>query len=518
MKAIIRNSLFINDTEPYLIEDDLSNFEYVFVPIDSYEGYKDLNQSIDKLQPYNFRSISVGDQDIYDAFTLIATKETNAPFLNVMFQHNLCADENYMTLAEAKAVTNEQIDIYTEEVKTGLFMDNLEIQSLNELQYFEQITAIPYYFCYGADNLEEIHLPKNCTKIEKYGLRSKTVGKLKYIRGADNIEYIGISALNNQNNLVYINLTQKCKEIDNSALYRNTNAPVAPCSYGDLSGIITLHNNVFYADTAVSILNFPNCSTFGKWCFGQPSTGANAKLYTVNFDWQNVTTIPENAFRYCVNLDMYLPAMPKLQTIDSYAFRYCRKLKGTVDYPNLTSIGLIAFSGTKIDKVVLHEGVTLAEGNDVDTGVFAYCKQLKYIKFPDDMEEIPKSVCYNTPSLRTVILPSNLKVIKQFAFQIAGIEEIELPDGLTQILGAAFGASNLKKITIPSSVSRIGDFAFRQCVNLNEFICLPTTPPTLDVDVFLDSPNVVIYVPSASVEAYKTAWSEYTDKIQAIVE
>ena len=253
MKAIIRNSLFINDTEPYLIEDDLSNFEYVFVPIDSYEGYKDLNQSIDKLQPYNFRSISVGDQDIYDAFTLIATKETNAPFLNVMFQHNLCADENYMTLAEAKAVTNEQIDIYTEEVKTGLFMDNLEIQSLNELQYFEQITAIPYYFCYGADNLEEIHLPKNCTKIEKYGLRSKTVGKLKYIRGAENIEYIGISALNNQNNLQYINLTQKCKEIDNSALYRNTNAPVAPCSYGDLSGIITLHNNVFYADTAVSI-------------------------------------------------------------------------------------------------------------------------------------------------------------------------------------------------------------------------------------------------------------------------
>ena len=513
MKAIIRNSLFINDTEPYLIEDDLSNYEYVFVPIDSYKGYKDLNQYIDKLQPYNFRSISVGDKDIYDAFTLIATKETNAPLMAVMYANGFCADPDYMTLAECKAVTDEQFDIHTEQSQIGLFTDNLDIRTFNEFKYFEQITTVPEYFAYGANNLEEIHLPKNCTRIERYGLRAKTVGKLKYVRGAENVEYLGVSCFNNQNNLVYINLTQKCKEIDNSALYRNTNAPVAPCSYGDLSGIITLHNNVFYADTAVSILNCPNCSTFGKWCFGQPSTGANAKLHTVNLDWENVTTIPENAFPCDVNLDMYLPIMPKLQTIGKNAFFYCRKLKGTVDYPNLTSIGLIAFSGTKIDKVVLHEGVTLAEGNDVDTGVFAYCKQLKYIKFPDDMEEIPKSVCYNTPSLRTVILPSNLKVIKQFAFQIAGIEEIELPDGLTQILGAAFGASNLKKITIPSSVSRIGDYAFRQCTNLNEFICLPTTPPTLDVDVFLDSPNVVIYVPSESVEAYKTAWSEYADKI-----
>ena len=457
--------------------------------------------------------IRVTRPDNYDENTIIISVETNAPLMAVMYANGFCANPDYMTLAECKAVTNEQIDIYTEEVKTGLFMDNLEIKSLNELQYFEQITAIPYYFCYGADNLEEIHLPKNCTRIEKYGLRAKTVGKLKYIRGAENIEYIGISALNNQNNLVYINLTQKCKEIDNSALYRNTTAPVAPCSYGDLSGVITLHNNVFYADTAVSILDFPNCSTFGKWCFGQTSTSVNAKLHTVNFDWENVTTIPDNAFRYDVNLDMYLPAMPNLQTIDKNAFFYCRKLKGTVDYPNLTSIGITAFGRTKIDKVVLHEGVTLAEGNDTDSGVFAHCKNLKYIKFPDDMEEIPKSVCYDTPSLRTVILPSNLKVIKKYAFQIAGIETIELPDGLTQILGAAFGASNLKKITIPSSVSRIGDYAFRQCENLNEFVCLPTTPPTLDVDVFLDSPNVVIYVPSESVEAYKTAWSEYADKI-----
>ena len=462
--------------------------------------------------------IRITKPDNYDENTIIISVETNAPLMAVMYANGFCTNPDYMTLAECKAVTDEQIDIYTEEVKTGLFMDNLEIQSLNELQYFEQITAIPYYFCYGADNLEEIHLPKNCTKIEKYSLRAKTVGKLKYIRGAENIEYIGVSALNNQNNLQYINLTCKCKQIGNSALYRSTNVPVTHCSYGDLSGIITLGNNVFYADTAVSILDFSNCSTFGKWCFGQTSIGANAKLHTVNLDWENVTTIPENAFKYDVNLDMYLPIMPMLQTIDKNAFYYCRKLKGTVDYPNLTSIGATAFAGTKIDKVVLNEGVTLAEGDAIYSGVFAYCNNLKYIKFPDDMENIPQSVCYNTPSLRTIILPSNLKVIKRYAFQLSGIETIELSDELTRIMGAAFGASNLKKITIPSSVSRIDDFAFRQCENLNKFVCLPTTPPTLGSDVFLDSPNVVIYVPSESVEAYKAAsgWSTYADKILPI--
>lgn len=45
-----------------------------------------------------------------------------------------------------------------------------------------------------------------------------------------------------------------------------------------------------------------------------------------------------------------------------------------------------------------------------------------------------------------------------------------------------------------------------------------TTPPTLEYHVFGDALWTKIYVPSASVDAYKNAdgWSDYADKIYAI--
>jgi len=47
-----------------------------------------------------------------------------------------------------------------------------------------------------------------------------------------------------------------------------------------------------------------------------------------------------------------------------------------------------------------------------------------------------------------------------------------------------------------------------------------TTPPTLNDDpqeVFSGySDDFIIYVPAESVDAYKSAWSAYADKIQAI--
>ena len=59
----------------------------------------------------------------------------------------------------------------------------------------------------------------------------------------------------------------------------------------------------------------------------------------------------------------------------------------------------------------------------------------------------------------------------------------------------------------------------RGCTLLTSIIVEATTPPTLGYAA-LDGThaNLVIYVPSESVNAYKTAtnWSKYASKIQAI--
>ena len=96
----------------------------------------------------------------------------------------------------------------------------------------------------------------------------------------------------------------------------------------------------------------------------------------------------------------------------------------------------------------------------------------------------------------------------------------ELLDGITKIRRRAFrDCSSLTSIEIPKIVTSIENEAFRDCNSLTSVTVLATTPPTLGTDAFTDThSSLKIYVPSGSVNAYKTAtnWKDYASKIQAI--
>ena len=86
---------------------------------------------------------------------------------------------------------------------------------------------------------------------------------------------------------------------------------------------------------------------------------------------------------------------------------------------------------------------------------------------------------------------------------------------VTSIGDSAFEeCSNLTSITIPNSVTSIGDYAFFGCSNLTSFYCKPQNPPAIDVYMLSNChSSLKIYVPRASVDKYKTAWSDYASKI-----
>ncbi len=94
---------------------------------------------------------------------------------------------------------------------------------------------------------------------------------------------------------------------------------------------------------------------------------------------------------------------------------------------------------------------------------------------------------------------------------------IDIPDSVTSIGTHAFlGCSSLASITIPDSVTSIGGMAFWHCSSLAEVYCKPTIPPTVSDSVFYNNaPELKIYVPRNSVDAYKSAsyWSYYSSYI-----
>ena len=103
-----------------------------------------------------------------------------------------------------------------------------------------------------------------------------------------------------------------------------------------------------------------------------------------------------------------------------------------------------------------------------------------------------------------------------------GVEavSITIPDSVTSIGNTAFYfCSGLTSINIPSGVTSIGSDAFNGCRSLTSVTVNATTPPTLpNVNVFNNTNNCPIYVPSESVDAYKAAtnWSTYASRIQPI--
>lgn len=98
------------------------------------------------------------------------------------------------------------------------------------------------------------------------------------------------------------------------------------------------------------------------------------------------------------------------------------------------------------------------------------------------------------------------------------LTSVTIGSGVTTIGEAAFYSSSLESITIPSGVTSIGVEAFFE-TPLRSVTVKALTPPTLGDDAFDGTSSyLVIYVPSASVDAYKASsgWSDYASRIQAI--
>ncbi|MBQ0116032.1 MAG: leucine-rich repeat protein, partial [Bacteroidales bacterium] len=184
-------------------------------------------------------------------------------------------------------------------------------------------------------------------------------------------------------------------------------------------------------------------------------------------------------------------------------------------------------------------------------GVFEGCYSLNEVTLGENLTEIPNFTFQSCSSLSGLIVPAKVKRIGECAFMNSGMEAINIPsavetidtrafqwcssledvtfnEGLKTIGEYAFSDSYVERVALPSTLETIGKNAFSNCTSIRTIVfppksianmasglfnglwrlsrveCEATVPPVIPANTF-DGSNGTLYVPTASIEAYKAA-------------
>lgn len=198
------------------------------------------------------------------------------------------------------------------------------------------------------------------------------------------------------------------------------------------------------------------------------------------------------------------------------AFYNYRKLSGVTIPNTVTRIRDTAFAScSSLSAITIPNSVTA-----IDFNAFGYCTGLLSITIPDSVTTIGNAAFSNCRSLTSVTIGSGLTTIgSAFLQACSGVTSVVIPDSVTTIgTSMCSGCTGLLDITIGSGITSIGNEALFSCINLESVTMKATTPPTLGTAFVRTNNTFMIYVPSGSVNTYKSAsgWSDYSSRIIAI--
>ncbi len=304
-------------------------------------------------------------------------------------------------------------------------------------------------------------------------------------------------------------------------------APVTKIGYNAFRGCksltsITIPNSI----TEIGYQTFYNCTSLTSVTIGNSVTSIGeyafwscTSLTSITIP-DSVTSIGDYAFFGCSSL-ANVTIGNSVTSIGEHAFLDCRSLKNITIPDSVTSIGNSAFDGCSSLKAFYGKYASPDNRclivNDILNSFAIGCGLTEYT-IPDSVTSIGEEAFYWCTSLMSVTIPNSVTSIGGSAFyNCSSLTSVTIPNSVTSIGGYTFRfCKSLTSITIPNSVTSIGSNAFSGCSSLTSVYCKPTTPPTGGSYMFdSNATNRIIYVPTASVNAYKSAsgWSDYADYI-----
>ena len=148
--------------------------------------------------------------------------------------------------------------------------------------------------------------------------------------------------------------------------------------------------------------------------------------------------------------------------------------------------------------------------------------QITSVRLPETVKRIRASA-YHSAVLTSINFPASLESIEHSAFYGSALKEADLSKtNITTLRNSTFhSCASLTSVQLPSTLTSIEGSAFYNCTSLTEITLNATTPPTFDSGPLSTCSSLkVIYVPTGSVQAYRTAegWKDYAEKIWGIGE
>jgi hypothetical protein len=316
---------------------------------------------------------------------------------------------------------------------------------------------------------------------------------------------------------------------------------------GDTYQVVEIGNSAFYDCDLISITIPNSVTTIGDnafaFCVGLTSVTIPNSVTSIGKDAfrgcfgltsivipNSVTSIGDNAFFYCSGLtSVTIPN--KVTNIGRKTFYFCSGLTSVTIPNSVTSIGDDAFSHCiGLTSVIIPNSVT-----SIGSSAFDNCSGLTSVIIPNSVTSIGIYAFYDCSGLTSITIGNSVTSIGNSTFEgCHGLTSVTIPNSVTSIGGGAFRSSGLNSVTIGNGVTSIGDYAFQYCYGLtsvtignnvmnigrNAFsdcsvltsvTVLNPTPIAIAQNVFTSRKNATLYVPAASIDAYRNVspWNEF---------
>ena len=482
--------------------------------------------------------VSDGNNEISSAYIPILFSTSNEIWYTsadntVVYPTNINFGANILsnTIENGKGVI--RFDGPVSEIGDDTFINR---DGLTSITIPESVTSIGDYAFGASDGLTSITIPNSVISIGESAFTS--CQGLTSISIPESIISIGDRAFNDCQNLMafygkYASEDHKLLIKDGVSL---AFAPAGMTNYSIPEGVTAIGNGTFRSCSDLASITIPKSVT----SIGDLAFDGCHGLTSITIP-ENVTSIGVQAFYICIGLkNITIPE--SVTSIGQSAFYGCDKLKNITIPNSVTSIEAGCFFGTGLTSITIPNSVT-----SIGEGAFGGCQSLTSITIPESITSIEDGAFQNSAYLMAFYgkyaTEDHRALIKDgefLAFAPAGMTDYSIPEGVTAIGGYAFfgcglltsitipesvtsiGESafssclGLKNITIPENVTSIGENAFGGCFQLTSAYCKRNTPPSIITNVFGGAhADFQIYVPTTSVEAYKSApgWSDYADRI-----